>query len=252
MADRPPDDFKDLDDIEEGPADEGRVLAPDELDITESEHVEELEEGRFVVSPDGPPNVGPNHREEHTSSESRSRQTDSPRQDDPDDFTQQSPTQREERPEQPRQSSSGQPRASSGQPRRSRERQERSQQPTQPPGRDSTISQEQVHQWLRESFEDGHTQYGFDVTATFEGSISQRRMASNDVVTIFESLMLWYAQQVDSDTPVEEILGILLTEANVPIRYPPESIHQLVKSSNLSPDDSIADLLEEIDDGVQF
>ncbi|MFC7058102.1 DUF7500 family protein [Halovenus salina] len=77
-------------------------------------------------------------------------------------------------------------------------------------------------------------------------------MASNDVVTIFESLMLWYAQQVDSDTPVEEILGILLTEANVPIRYPPESIHQLVKSSNLSPDDSIADLLEEIDDGVQF
>ncbi|SDJ18323.1 hypothetical protein SAMN05216226_10115 [Halovenus aranensis] len=244
MADRPPDDLEDLDDIEEGPADEGRVLAPDELDITESEHVEELEEGRFVVSPDGPPNVGPGHREEQTASESRSRQSDSPRRDDdPEEFTQQSQTRRTERSEQSRSASSGGTRE-----RRSRDRQERTQRTKQPDG----ITQERVHQWLRQSFEDGHTQYGFDVTATFEGSVSQRRMASNDVVTIFESLMLWYAQQVDSDTPVEEILGILLTEANVPIRYPPESIHQLVKSSNLTPEDSIGDLLEEIDDGVQF
>jgi hypothetical protein len=79
-------------------------------------------------------------------------------------------------------------------------------------------------------------------------------MQSNDVVTVFESLLLWYAQQVDENTPVEEVLGILLMESNVPVRYPPESIHALVKSSGLEPDDSIAELLAAIreDDGLQL
>jgi hypothetical protein len=79
-------------------------------------------------------------------------------------------------------------------------------------------------------------------------------MASNDVVTIFESLVLWYAQQVDSDTPVEEILGILLMEANVPVRYPPESLKSLVKSAGLGPEDTIADLLARVDedDGLKL
>jgi hypothetical protein len=245
MADRPSDDIENLDDIEEGPADEGRVLAPDELDISESEHVEELEEGRFVVSPDGPPNVGPKQRKESASGESRNRPSESPRQDDdPEEFTQQSETQRSQDKQQ-QQPQRGAPQG----------RQPISEQPAasrQPQQRDSELTQEEVHQWLRESFEQGASQYGFDVTATFEGTVSQRRMASNDVVTIFESLMLWYAQQVDSNTPVEEILGILLMESNVPVRYPPESIHRLIKSSNLTPEDSIGDLLEEIDDGVQF
>jgi hypothetical protein len=243
MADRP-DDIEDLDDIEEGPADEGRVLAPDELDISESEHVEELEEGRFVVSPDGPPNVGPKHRGESTSGESRNRPSESPRRDDdPEEFTQQPETRRsqDDRQRQPQGGSSQGRQSSPQQPEQPRQAQ-----------RGSDLTQEQVHRWLRESFEQGASEYGFDVTATFEGSVSQRRMASNDVVTIFESLMLWYAQQVDSNTPVEEILGILLMESNVPIRYPPESIHRLVKSSNLTPEDSIGDLLEEIEDGVQF
>jgi hypothetical protein len=116
------------------------------------------------------------------------------------------------------------------------------------------LTQEQVHEWLHESFETNASRYGFDVTATFDGSVSQRRMASNDVVTIFESLMLWYAQQVDTDTPVEEVLGILLMEANVPVRYPPESLKTLVRSAGLGPDDTIADLLAAIDedDGLKL
>jgi hypothetical protein len=66
--------------------------------------------------------------------------------------------------------------------------------------------------------------------------------------------VLWYAQQVDSDTPVEDILGILLREANVPIRYPPESLRDLIRSTGLGPDDTIADLLAAVDedDGVKL
>jgi hypothetical protein len=65
--------------------------------------------------------------------------------------------------------------------------------------------------------------------------------------------MLWYGRQMDGSTPVEEVLGILLSESNVPVRYPPESIKALVRSTNLSPDDTIADLVEAVsDDGVEF
>ncbi len=191
------------DDMDEkgGGPEEGPILSPEELDIADDEHVTQLDEGRFVVSPE-------------------TRETND--------------SQQQQQPQQPQPSPDPQPEQS-----------------------ESTVAeldQEHVHQWLRESFEGPGSRYGFDVTATFDGSVSQRRMASNDVVTIFESLVLWYAQQVDNNTPVEEILGILLMEANVPIRYPPQSLQKLVKKTGLGPDDTIADLLAAVedDDGVQL
>jgi len=202
---------------DEGNPDEGKILSPDELDITESEHVEQLEEGRFVVS-----------------SDARVPQPDEtdPAQSDADRASRSQPEPEGVPEPQPRQSRND---GASG-------------------ANSEELSQEAVHQWLRESFADSPSRYGFDVTATFDGSVGQRRMASNDVVTIFESLLLWYAQQVDSDTPVEESLGILLMESSVPIRYPPQSLEQLVKSSDLGPDDTIADLLAAVneEDGVKL
>jgi len=207
-----------IDDPDEGTSDEGKVLSPEELDITESEHVEQLEEGRFVVSSDArvPEQSGGSSTDPGSDTVSK-----------PDPGPDLDPT--------PQPHQSGQP-----------------QQPTD--RQHAELSQEAVHRWLRESFADSPSRYGFDVTATFDGSVGQHRMASNDVVTIFESLLLWYAQQVDSDTPVEEILGILLVESSVPVRYPPRSLKQLVKSSDLGPDDTIADLLAAVDeeDGVKL
>lgn len=193
MADGP----GDIDPDDVANPEEGRILSPEELDIGDDEHVTQLDEGRFVVSPDT--------REEN---ETQQRQ--------------------------PQPAPEPQPDHSESTP--------------------SELTQEEVHQWLRESFEGPGSRYGFDVTATFDGSVSQRRMASNDVVTIFESLILWYAQQIDNNTPVEEILGILLMEANVPIRYPPQSLQKLVQKTGLGPDDTIADLLAAVedDDGVQL
>lgn len=228
MADGPGDELD-----EESP-EEGRVLSPEELDISESEHVEQLDEGRFVVSPDGPPNVPSQHRQSGsgTQPDSRSRSSRSGQSPQDSDDTEQS----QSAPERQASTPSG-----GGGPDR------------QSPNTGGELTEEVVHRWLRRSFEGSSSRYAFDVTATFDGQVSQRRMASNDVVTIFESLVLWYAQQVDSDTPVEEILGILLMESNVPIRYPPESIHRLIKSEGLGPDDTIEDLLEAVgDDGLQL
>jgi hypothetical protein len=211
MSDGPPEQSPN----DGGRPEEGPILTPDELDIAEDEHVTELDEGRYVVSPEA--RLG-QHSEEQNRERAQSSQ-DPDRQEEPE--TQSQP---------PQSSASNEGRQAA-----------------------APIDDERVHAWLRESFADSSSRYGFDVTATFDGSVSQRRMASNDVVTIFESLMLWYAQQVNSDTPVEEILGILLMESNVPIRYPPESLRSLLRSTDLEPDDTVADLLAVVDDdGVKL
>jgi|AntDeeMetagen285_2_1112576.scaffolds.fasta_scaffold14009_2 hypothetical protein len=174
---------------------DGRILSPDELDLDDDEHVEQIDDGRYVVSSDV--------RTDSTASVSQSEPS----------------------------------------PDRSREQ----------PRPEPQFTDTSVHQWLHENLEDTNSQYGFDVTAKFDGTVSQQQMVSNDIVTVFESLMLWYARQIDADTPVEEVLGILLSESNVPVKYPPSSIQTLVQAEGLSPDDSIADLLAAVgeDGGVQ-
>ena len=208
------------DDLDEERPEEGPVLSPDELDISSSEYVEKIDEGRFVVSPHQRTPKSPAGTTHERSSGSE--QSQNP----PDEVHTPSETER---------SSQSHP------------------QHPQTHTDTGELTQEDIHRWLRRDFEQHSSRYAFDVTATFDGTVSQRRMASNDVVTIFESLLLWYAQQVDNDTPVEEILGILLLESNVPVRYPPESVQNLVRSTDLGPDDTIADLLKAIqDDGVQL
>ncbi|QGN07198.1 hypothetical protein Hrd1104_07720 [Halorhabdus sp. CBA1104] len=207
--------------------DDGRVLAPEELDISDDEHVAEIEDGRYVVSPNDPigdvNGIGTTDSAPSTSA----------------DPVADAPDERDE---------------SDSAPSTQRQSDE-----TDPPSAttEQTDSQElteaDIEAWLRESFKSANSRYGFHVTATFDGRVSQRRMMSNDVVTIFESLILWYAQHIDSETPVEEILGILLTESNVPISYPTERLSSLVKSHDLGPDDSIGDLLECVDeDGFEL
>lgn len=177
------------DDPPEPDPDEGPVLSPEELDIADDEHVTQIDEGRYVVSPE-------------------SRPADDPARTDA----------------------------------------------AKPSATAESLDRTAVHEWLAADLAAADSRYGFDVTATFGDAVTQRRLVSNDVVTSFESLVLWYAQRIDADTPVEEVLGILLAESNVPVRYPPRSLRRLVASTELDPEDSIADLLAAVDarDGVEL
>ena len=207
---------------------DGRVLAPEEIDITDDEHVAEIDDGRYVVSPNDPiddvTSVNPDNSEPAPTEQSDSKP-----------------------------GSNDRPDPSAG------KRDQPETDPIAAASRErtgdvdlSSLSERDVSRWLERDFEAADSRYGFHVTATFDGRVFQRRMMSNDVVTIFESLILWYAQHIDSDTPVEEILGILLTEANVPITYPPETLTRVVKNTDLGPEDTIGDLLEQIDDGFEL
>lgn len=179
--------------------DEGTVLSPDELDITSDESVEEIDDGRYVISPDesAPVPIVPDEGEG----------------DEPDD---------------------------------------RSNPDTDPstPG----LTSDEVHEWLRTELAGATAQYGFDISAKFEHGVDQEALHSNDIVTTFEKLLVWYAQRAGGDTPVEEVLGILLLESGVPITYPPRTIHELVDAYELETTDSIGDLLAaaRANEDVQF
>lgn len=223
-----------------GTADEGKILSPHELDITDSEYVEEIDEGRYVVSPDsrGPDSAtGRSQGSNQTARGGRRSQPNHPPQGG-------GQSQGEGR----LSGNSAQPTPTGGQ------SSQRGPGQGAQSGHGGQLTEDAVRRWLRQKYQQNSSKYAFDVTAVFDGTVSQRTMASNDLITVFESLMLWYAQQVDSGMPVEEVLGILLMESNVPVRYPPESVKNLVKSTDLGPEDSIADLLEAVQDrdGVQL
>lgn len=116
-----------------------------------------------------------------------------------------------------------------------------------------TVTDEAIYEWLRNNVESAEARYGFDVTAKFGDSVRRQELFSNDVVTTFENLLVWYSQHVGKDTPVEEALGILLMESTVPVRYPASTIQDLVSSHGLEPDDSIQELLDAVaQSGVRF
>lgn len=91
--------------------------------------------------------------------------------------------------------------------------------------------------------------YGFSISAKFDDRIVHRRLSSNDIVTTFEQLLLWFAEQVDDETPVDEVLGILLAEAHVPTRPPAADLRRLLAKNDIDEEDSVGKLLDVVEDG---
>jgi hypothetical protein len=215
------------DDLSASDVEEGPVLSPEELDISDDERVKELDDGRYVVSSGDPiTDAGTD------SSGAIESGTDRPA------AELEGETESEPEPT----------------PRPEPESDRRSEPDPTPEPEPAEISQRDVHEWLSDDLSAANSRYGFDITASFDGSVSQQRMVSNDVVTIFETLVMWYAQQIDRNTPVEEVLGLLLVEANVPVRYPMASLKRTLQAEDLSPDDSIAELLRVVNenDGLEM
>jgi hypothetical protein len=105
-----------------------------------------------------------------------------------------------------------------------------------------------VKQFLEDDLTGASARYGFHVTAKSEDAVSHQQMVSDDVGTVFDSLLRWYAQQLTTETAVEDVLGILLTESNVRVRYSPSCLQAILEAYDLGPDDSIADLVEAVQD----
>lgn len=100
-----------------------------------------------------------------------------------------------------------------------------------------------VSRWLAASFKNDGFSYGFDATLSTADDVVRHRMVSNDVTTTFDTLLTWFVRNVGEDAPPPEALGILLAAAETPVQYPPGTLLRYVERHDLSPDDSIADLL---------
>jgi hypothetical protein len=123
-----------------------------------------------------------------------------------------------------------------------------------PPPTARELDAEAVHAWLADRLEDADSRYGFDITAVFEGSVVRQELFSDDVTATFENLLVWYAQHVGSDTPVEDVLGILIARSTAPIRLPPNAVREIAEAYGLSPDDRLDDLYAAVEreGGLRF
>jgi hypothetical protein len=189
-------------DPREGKTDAGRVLTPTDLDITDDDAVEELEDGRFVVSPGGgPPNVPDGDGTDGGSA----------------------PSQRNQGPGTDTQSDATGGSSSGGQ-----------------------QSPEAARNLLSEELARTRGRYAMDIVGRFDGEPARHRTVSNDVVATFENLLIWYAQHVTGETPVDEVLDILLHEASIGPEPETPNLADLLEANGLTPEDSIADLVDAI------
>jgi hypothetical protein len=183
-------------DSDDSVSERGKVLTEEELDLTRHDNVDELDDGRYVVS------TGGSTSDEATEAREQVREA-----------------------RKSLDSSSGEP-ADDG----------------------TEITEMDVNAWLEDYFREADAQYGFHATAKFDDGVSRHQVVSNDVVTSFESLLIWYAQHVGGGTPVEDVLGILLAESSVSVRYPVRTLTGLLKRYDLDRDDSIGDLIDAVAD----
>lgn len=202
---------------EETPGSDGRVLAPEELDLANKEGVEEIEEGRYVVSPDGTrPNLPEYVTEgrEAARSESASGASGTQHDDPPSD------AEREEG-------------IAANRPSEQERR-------TELPATDRASARE----WYESQLEDSPCRYGYYVSLKADRGIDHHTLHTDDVAMAFNNLLLWYARNVDDELPPGAVLGVLLSEASIPLRYPVKSFEEFLMKHGLSTDDTIADLLD--------
>ncbi|MCD2200443.1 hypothetical protein LPA44_11125 [Halobacterium sp. KA-4] len=190
------------------------VLSADELDIEAREEVASIGDDRYVIGPDGPPS------------------TSEPTEDNDDD-DERTDAREERNPDESSDDSEANATRSSGSRRVT--------------GRD-------VKRWLGNELSEHNSEYAYRIAAKSGGSINHQQLATDDIGAAFDGLLVWYAQQISSGTPVDEALGILLSESSVQARYPTSRLIAYLEENDLGPDDSIRDLVDTVseDDGLVF
>lgn len=110
-----------------------------------------------------------------------------------------------------------------------------------------------ARQQMARYLSDRDTDYGFVLTAAFEGEVGHHELLSDDVVTAFGDLASWYVDQIDTTASKTEALGILLLASETRVSYPTKALASILSEHDLTLDDSIGDLVTALsDDGLQI
>lgn len=216
---------------------EGTVLSPEELDFTEEEEVEELDESRFVIGAEGRPAVENKDAFEAAQEDSPGSNAD----------VVSSEGSRPAPPEEERQQADSSATDSGPDSSSTPDRSEEEVNAMELRGSD-------VKRWITANLERTDSQYAYRLAAKTGEDVSHQQLASDDIGMAFDGLLMWYAQQVGDGTAVEDTLGILLAESNIRVRFPVVGMISYLEKHDLSPDDSIGELLSVIreHDGLVF
>lgn len=100
---------------------------------------------------------------------------------------------------------------------------------------------EAARERLLAALAESDARYGITAAGTFDGRVRFHDDRSDDVIANFESLLRWYATQVDEELPPERVLAMLLAETA--IADPRTRIGVALERHDLDRSDSIGALL---------
>lgn len=237
-------------------SDDETVVSPEELDIAAAENVEQLDEGRFVIGADGPPNresiearrasIAAEAEADAATATKAATVTKAAAAEEAatavDAATAAEAAAPGENPAAATDADTGSAAVASS---------------TASPaesGEPSEITGMDVKRWLTDELTGSDSRYAYRIAAKTGDAVRHQQLASDDIGVAFDSLLLWYARQVGKGTPVEEALGILLAESDIRVRYPTPRLLDYLDEHDLGPDDSIADLVNAVheEDGLVF
>lgn len=100
---------------------------------------------------------------------------------------------------------------------------------------------EAARERLLATLSESDARYGISAAGAFDGRVRFHDDRSDDVIANFESLLRWYATQVDGDLPPERVLAMLLAETT--LADPRTGIEVALDRHDLDRGDSIGALL---------
>ncbi|GAB3670878.1 DUF7500 family protein [Halopiger thermotolerans] len=210
-------------------ADASGALSPDDLDFTESPYVDEIDDGRYVVSADRrPPNV-PDEREASSQSLPQSK-TQSQSQS-------QAPASPSNGGEQPAPAADAGPDESAA-----RAADRRGSAPA-----DGVRSPEAARSLLADELERVDTRFAIDIVSRFGDDTVRHRMTSDDVVGTFNSLVFWYARHVSRNTPTNRAASLLLSKSDFTPALTEAQVRTAMAKHGLDESNSLGELLEALE-----
>ncbi|OVE84994.1 DUF7500 family protein [Natronolimnobius baerhuensis] len=229
------------------------ALSPDDLDFTDSPYVDEIDDGRYVVSADRRPSSGSpaqqtrsaasGHQESNanaTAGETAAESAATPRARDSTETAEQTP-------EEPSQS---QPAAADSS--------EELQTPTREPApsqspqsvhetQATSQSPEAARSLLASELEHAEARYAIDIISRFDDETARHRTASDDVVGTFNSLLFWYARHVSGQTPTNRAASLLLEKSDFTPALSTQQVEQAMRTHGLEESSSLGELLEALE-----
>ncbi|RKD95849.1 DUF7500 family protein [Halopiger aswanensis] len=203
------------------------ALSPDDLDFTESPYVDEIDDGRYVVSADrSPPNVPDEQKASSQSLPQTKGQSQS-----------QAPASRSNAGRETAPATDADPNESAP----------AAADPHSGAAGTGIQSPEAARTLLANELERVDTRFAIDIVSRFGEDTVRHRMTSDDVVGTFNSLVFWYARHVSRNTPTNRAASLLLAKSDFTPELTETQVRTAMANHGLDESSSLAELLEALE-----